>query len=65
MQSRLVWISRAAALMVAGVMVANPVFADKPSGTGGGKKQEARDDRGGGKKQDHNDDRGGQTKQRQ
>lgn len=59
MRSRLVWISRAAALMVAGVMVANPVFADKPSGAGGGKKQEARDDNGGGKKQDRNDDHGG------
>lgn len=70
MQSRLVWISRAAALMVAGVMVANPVFADKPSGTGGGKKQEARDDHGGGKNgkngknNERKDDRGGQQSDR-
>lgn len=60
MQSRLVWISRAAALMVAGVMVATPAFADKPSGAGGGKKHEDRDNRGDGKKRDRNDDRGEQ-----
>lgn len=58
MQNKLVWISRAVALMVLGTLVANPGFADKPSWAGGGKKHEDRDDRGGGKHRDRDDNRG-------
>lgn len=58
MQNKLVWIRRAVALMVLGTLAASPVFADKPSWAGGGKKHDDRDNRGGGKHRDRDDDRG-------
>jgi len=63
MQSKLVWFSRAAALMIAGALVATPVFADKPAGAGG-KKHEDRDERGGGKHRERDEDRDGKHSDR-
>ncbi len=55
MQSNFLWISRGVTLMALGMLVATPVFADKPAWAGGGKKQEDRDERGGGKHSDRGD----------
>lgn len=45
-------INRIVSLVIAGTLVATPVFADKPDWAGKGKSQDDRDNRGGGKNRD-------------
>lgn len=62
--NKIMSINRIMALVIAGTLVATPVFADKPEWAGKGKSQDDRDNRGGGKNRDRDDRGGGKQRDR-